>query len=1481
MASLTDDQLIQIIGKRQEGFEKQSARQTVLTPLINTSLENTAALENGLQIPEQAAEEAGFFERNFESANAAWDLNSIARAGVRIAYEREFKNTDPYENILEAYENTVRPAFGHLLDSDEELMILNSGSIDEMTYKMQRLVQDKELQAKANENPIGGILGTLGAGIGEGALLAITGEGAIAATLNTIKNGSNILKATRMSRSINRAVRGLNSRPARFVTGGSSALVESVILDRGTQGLVDGSVEDKALNFTFGGALNAVFRGDLPEYRVDNVVRRNSDGTTGVQQVIKRSNEPVIHRSISKADAEEAHSNGMAYAMNMDTNVTRRQFIEHGENNIADNIENIKRLESENIDTNSELRHIESNIRDLNAKRDAIVSEARGRFKKKILTERQRQFFTQSVGVDDVSDSRLLRDIIRNNVERLNQIDPNGRDFNSVRSIVGGKAPFRNTPNAQEAGELIDQLAAARKIVASNDAEVRLDNLIQESVEGLDDELADLLSNRNVLRDNLDVNLRSINNYRELNAGFRAEIDNIGNTDLDAIVDTSQNKLAAFKEMAERAQSTGVRTVIPHTGEDLRDMRRAAMENGDQEAVDLINDFAVTREDGEVVHMRDISDEEANQWDFGGDVQEKGYVNPATAIGSQASFVEDDEARGFLRSLWSDPASRAGQRGRTNLNSAADHSERLKNTYQTQLNNMISEEYLNFRKRTNGGRYSRFRLLFGLNSHKRQDFMRRTSDYLLRVDAETKFGSSNLSNLKAEFDPEVVNLAERYRNLVGSAREDLVNHGWQVDEVENLFQGTFSRSRREGSYLAALNITNNNKPLITNLFEKMILKAQPRINERYAAIRIRDTAQRQGRQLTAAEQTELDRLDALVADETNVRLSDEEIETMLGNNENPSNLVARAYFERQLIRDSGGDPLSKASIGGENIFKSIEDIDLLTNLTDAEKANIRTFFINTAESSQEVNNATRRLDLNPDVEISVFNHMKPNGNPDNPEDYVRLSGYDFFSSDFETVAGNTMNQLSKAGGLSRTGISSFDEFTERLDNTLVRLNQSGRRDARIGRNIIEQTRDYFLSRSFYDNTGNINVFKRIVKKTVAASRLGYLPFSMIGEMLPVMMRHGLTTTIQNFPEITTVIRQIKAGRAVGLAEDFNFAGLQDLDVFDNSLLSLDTGVFQSNGFRRQTDRYGNPLHTDVDRGTSILNSVDRGVGILAEVSNSASRFLDITIRRLAMSFTMNNTIKLARANPDELRSIHFRNAGADDNFVNDVLIADSYITRNRLGGIDRFDAKRFKAENPEAFDRFTTTMIRLGDRQIQTNRVGNLPPLINTEAFSWLGQFKSFAFGTYNQQFRYGLNNFDTTIASMWTMQAVSMAIMTAARLKAQGKEDLINTPEDLLIAGIRNTSAFALPSMMIDAVTGNLLGKEYFSLYSQTGQTSTLIDPNSTTVISYGNDFVRAVADILEIGLSDDKEFDGRTMNKILRLLPLNNMIVPDFDKQ
>lgn len=832
-------------------------------------------------------------------------------------------------------------------------------------------------------------------------------------------------------------------------------------------------------------------------------------------------------------------------------------------------------------------------------------------------------------------------------------------------------------------------------------------------------------------------------------------------------------------------------------------------------------------------------------------------VNEAVGVGTNDAWVQDvgqlvsrsdESVREHLGKLVT--STQTSKTGEEVLSGADYHKEILTQKFSSETTRVTAEGYESFLKETN--KNSVFRRFYARGSRGYRQF----SADVVRYMHET---SNNIPPAR-EFPQSIKDTGDALKKTIGDFRLELKNSGWDVPDVLDETKEALSRGRNDTAWLSAFSAVDEKQ--VFKVVEGALLKADPTMNLRF---KLKDL------EFKVKDKPELEmEIDALKKQieevKANPTLQAKLIDETLESSGGYSKTIAKAYALNQFDRSAGIVPKVNNTTY-EGAFDVLENAhaDTLAKLSQEEQALLKNALeYSKSNNSPNLDIFARRLDLDSTFRLTTKN---------NAGETVTMVMEDFFSDDLDAILFNTINLYSSAAALGRVGVRNFDEF----DSLMEQARQSNKHlkadERKRNAMVMDQIDNYFRGTAQYDDTGNINTIKRTLKKFITGARLGYLPLSMMVELSAVATRNGLPTALSYMPMVLKSLKELgtMSPQQSGLMRAIIEMGMESMNPFYNYAARAENGIYQAAD--GSMAMYGADLSQVSTKFERFLSRAENIAATTAHTFMAVSKPVDIIIRRLSIASTLDSLVNIK---PSKLKSQRMKDIGVDEAFVNKELpLIRRYIKIDGKRIVD-IDHEGLRKASPEIYDSFITKVVRIADRQVQTNRFGQMPPLINTQLFSWFGQFKSFALGTYNNQFKYDLSIRDTEAMLTHTVQTiVGMAAAysrEAVKAELEGRENRMKDMplEQLIVIGIRNGSAAALPLMVMDALYEGATGEAFLSPYSTVNQTA------APMLYQMGADVLQLAPQLATAALDPNTDVGRKQVEELMRLFVPHYLAVP-----
>ena len=770
------------------------------------------------------------------------------------------------------------------------------------------------------------------------------------------------------------------------------------------------------------------------------------------------------------------------------------------------------------------------------------------------------------------------------------------------------------------------------------------------------------------------------------------------------------------------------------------------------------------------------------------------------------------------------------------VESGADfYKEAFKQSYSSEFGRISQSGYNDFLEEVNKNNV--FRRFYAKGSEGYRQYSSNVVEYMHDVE--------NGLPPRRTYPDSVMKAGDELASMVGEMRTQIQRNGWDVPDVLDNTLNTLSRSADDDALKAAHKVFE--KDDIYKVYEGALLTADPTMNIKFNIRRLEALDNPKNAAKIKALKDEVKRVKAdpvlqrKIVDDT---LASDGARYSKGF----SKKMANQQYERAIGIDN---PTSKSlnDQSGADVLSVLSDKrpEILGKLTDEEKA-ILDSDLNYSKKANGGNTDVfaRRLKID-----STFNLQLTNDTGNN----YTVGMIDFYSDDLDSIMSNTVNQYSSAAGLAKKGIKNFDDFDNELKEAIKAAADLPSNLQKQALADIEMIRKEFKGIAQFGDEGQHNQVKRIIKKFAAGSKLGYLALTLPVELSAVITRQGLMPTMRYMPQVLASLKEIGTMNPAqeGFVRQLALAGTESMNPFYNYIGRADTGFSMSPN--KKVAKFGVDINELNSPGDRILNTAENIAGTVAHSFLSVSKPMDMMIRRLSIASTMDNLLNISAK---DLKNQRYIDVGVDQAFLDKLQVVRGYIKMEGKTIVD-FDYRGLRAADPELTDDFINKVIRIADRQVQTNRFGQMPPLINGELFSWFGQFKSFALGTYNNQLKYDIGSIrDTETMLTHMVQSVVGAGVAysreSVRATLEGRE---NRMKDLalwqiLLIGVRNSSAYAMPLMIADSVYGGFTGNTLLSQYSTTQQAA------APMILQGGLDMVKAAPQLFS-NIADPNTDVGR----------------------
>ena len=675
-------------------------------------------------------------------------------------------------------------------------------------------------------------------------------------------------------------------------------------------------------------------------------------------------------------------------------------------------------------------------------------------------------------------------------------------------------------------------------------------------------------------------------------------------------------------------------------------------------------------------------------------------------------------------------------------------------------------------------------------------------------------------------------------------------------------KSVLSRIRNNDFYRETQHLFNVNDHI--DIHEGSIIKGIPWINHSMKLSTLKDKSKKT--KLDDGELAEVARLekriDELKAMREDSKLIDEQIENLIQEARKEgtySRMIGKAYYKNQLTRANGGAVAEKA-YGSEDILKFLEDAEVLESLTEQERKQVKLF--------AENNKAVGRSEFDPfqsrmNLDIS---YSKEVTGVDGKVANVSMSMY------YQSHAHSTLMQMTAkyAGlfGVRKSGIgTSLDDLDKAIDEArkeIVKLPESERE---IVSKSLDVTQNYYKAQGQYDRSQSYWAAIDTIKNMTAATKLGYLFLGVMTEGWNIIAYNGVPNALKAVGA-TSIAQKMRRGELSmndGMGALYIAAG-NSLDPLRNQLSRTDTGI------------------NDISGKVSFMSRARDKAATYARYTNHLNEGIDVNLRAINFQAGLNS---LLNSKVSDLKSQFYKDHGITDELADQILSLESkgYVKRDKSGNIVDFEYKRMYDDNAEFAEEFVASLSRVLDRAIQTTRVSDIPPWMNTATWSMLGQFKTFMIASYSNQLRYGVTRPSLKTGAMFTGQLAMSYMLYVARTmydyqNDKKMRDKLLSPEIAFFAAIRGTGWGALMSTALG--TGfSFTGYNPFAYGSKTGQDVSNASfeswLSSNTLTRFVNDAAMALSTGVNITLGGKpSEYETR---KALGLIMPTTILGPSVD--
>lgn len=778
--------------------------------------------------------------------------------------------------------------------------------------------------------------------------------------------------------------------------------------------------------------------------------------------------------------------------------------------------------------------------------------------------------------------------------------------------------------------------------------------------------------------------------------------------------------------------------------------------------------------------------------------------------------------------------------------------------YKSAIQEEFNEGFKEFLK----NRGEKFKFAWMHQSHASYDsFVERVGDLSHKIDGNP--------SIVANYDKEVVRVVKGLQKVIEGARQEAIRLNIASGVVEDLTKAAFPRVPRYSKFLDA-NVTFG-ADAASKLFELAIVKAQPTINKLFRLKALK--AELADDPTNAALRSSIEELEKAIDDIAAVgKITDAEalriMEEDALSGTTYSSMLGNAYFRNGLSRATGGDVVSRSAVNPQDIITILENAspNVLARMSKSERAVFDAQLANSKNAtSGSVDSTMNRLemDFSAQLQIPVIGD----------ESLVHtVSAVDFLDKNIMSVMVNHVNKISGQLGLAKVGIRGMDEFDNYI--SAVRSQLSKVNDVNVINRFnsdVAMLRKVFAGEALFDGSGTLYQVNRIAKSLTASKLLSYLVVSMGQETANVVAMQGLKNTLRSIPGVYNMVDDIaKGGYTAKVMREMGGENMSTIDDYTRGSSNIYEHINENRALGTPT--WGEAASTG--ERTRFIDRVENKANILGHAMSILYKPFDIANRQLSVMAALTDLLGVA---DNALGGVRYTSNGVSASFIKSRKALEAF-KKKREDGSEFIDLREAAKVYPDEVHDVMTSAIRLADRAVLTNRVTQMPPFVNSQIFSLLGQFKAWGLNAYNNQLLYNVGAGDSVTALVFASQLATGYLNAVARAAIVSEvtnddtlfKELTSNPVSASLAALRNTGFFAIPSMVIGSLTSKMLGYDIMNQSSMTGQGLTPI------ALTQASQLLSGFRGILEGAI--DGEFTQKDLTDALAaVLP---RIMLDFSK-
>lgn len=727
--------------------------------------------------------------------------------------------------------------------------------------------------------------------------------------------------------------------------------------------------------------------------------------------------------------------------------------------------------------------------------------------------------------------------------------------------------------------------------------------------------------------------------------------------------------------------------------------------------------------------------------------------------------------------------------------------------YKSAIQEEFNEGFKEFLK----NRGKKFKFAWMHQSHASYDsFVERVGDLAHKIDGNP--------GIVANYDKEVVRVVKGLQKVISDARQEAVRLNLASGVVEDLTKAAFPRVPRYAKFLDA-NVTFG-ADAASKLFELAIVKAQPTINKLFKLKALK--AELADDPTNAALKSSIEELEKSIDDvAARGKLTDAEALKIMEEDAlsgvTYSSMLGNAYFRNGLSRATGGNVVSRSAVHPQDIITILENAspNVLARMSKSERAVFDAQLANSKNAtSGSVDSAMNRLemDFSAQLQIPVIGD----------ESLVHtVSAVDFLDKNIMSVMVNHVNKISGQLGLAKVGIRGMDEFDNYI--SAVRSQLSKVNDTNVINRFnsdVAMLRKVFAGEALFDGSGTLYQVNRIAKSLTASKLLSYLVISMGQETANILAMLGLKNTLRSIPGVYNMVDDIaKGGYTAKVMREMGGENMSTIDDYTRGSSNIYEHINENRALGTPT--WGEAASTG--ERTRFIDRLENKANILGHAMSILYKPFDIANRQLAVMAALTDLLGAADG---ALGGVRYTSNGVSASFPKSRKALEAF-KKKREDGSEFIDLREAAKVYPDEVHDVMTSAIRLADRAVLTNRATQMPPFVNSQIFSLLGQFKAWGLNAYNNQLLYNVGAGDSVTALVFASQLATGYLNAVARAAIVSEvtnddtlfKELTSNPVSASLAALRNTGFFAIPSMVIGTLTSKMFGYDIMNQSSMTGQ--------------------------------------------------------------